>query len=42
MAMSSFSVVLSSLWLKTFRYQQVVNNDKKETPDEINDHNEEP
>ena len=24
MAMSSFSVVLSSLWLKTFRYKQVV------------------
>lgn len=24
MAMSSFSVVLSSLWLKTFKYQQVV------------------
>jgi len=42
MAMSSFSVVLSSLWLKTFRYQQVVNKDNKETPDEINDHNEEP
>lgn len=31
MAMSSFSVVLSSLWLKTFRYKQVI--DKAEATD---------
>lgn len=30
MAMSSFSVVLSSLWLKTFKYQQVVSAEAKQ------------